>query len=119
MIYTLVEGHGEVEAIRNLLYRLWTDLNLPFENFFTPKRWPKIDTDKGLERGCKLARTFKDCSGLLILKDEDDICPIEIVPKKIEILKKQNLPFPVGYVLLYREYETLLLASIDSLKGKK
>ena len=119
MIYTLVEGHGEVEAIGNLLYRLWNDLKLPYEVFATPRRWPKINTDDGLRLGCQLARKFKNCSGLLILKDEDDDCPKEVVPNKIKILKELNLPFPTGYVLLYREYETLLLASLDSLKGKK
>ena len=119
MIYTLVEGHGEVEAIGNLLHRLRKHLELPYETIASPRRWPKIHTDKGLETVCNLIRNFGNCTGLLILKDEDDNCPVEVVPSKVRLLQSLNLPFPVGYVLLYREYETLLLASLDSLKGKK
>lgn len=119
MIYTLVEGHGEVEAIGNLLQRLWQYLELPHDIIAKPRRWPKIHTDEGLQIGCNLIRKSNNCTGLIILKDEDDKCPVEVIPRKVKILRELNLPFPVGYVLLYREYETLLLASLASLKGKK
>lgn len=118
MIYCLVEGHGEVAAIGNLLNRLWADLQLPLVPITEPRRWPNIHTDQGLARACEFARSRKDISGLLIIRDDEDHCPAEVAPQKSELIRSLNLNFPVGYHIMYREYETMFLAGISDIQGR-
>ena len=112
--YILVEGHGEVHAVENLVVRLTTETGnyLPWA---TPLRWKNLhqwvsNSGKGgLKRGANYIRSKKDVGALLILRDEDDACPKELAPQTAEKLRGLNLPFPVAYVLLHPEYEVLFL----------
>ncbi len=120
-LYVLVEGHGEVSAVQNLLTRISTD----FECFFpwsTPLYWPNLhqwETDKGgVRKGADFIRGKADVGGLLILRDEDDGCPRELAPKIAGFLQDMNLPFPVAYVLLHPEYEVLFLPCLERMAGE-
>ncbi|MEL7220309.1 MAG: DUF4276 family protein [Bacteroidota bacterium] len=120
MVYILVEGHGEVEAISNLINRLWQDLNLPFKPISSPPiRWKNIYRRQGLIKGCEYIRMKGNATGLLILHDSEDFCPKEVAPQKAQIIRDLNLPFPVSCVLMYREYEVLFLPCLDTMAGKK
>lgn len=119
--YVVVEGHGETDAIQNLLTRLWHDLGLPYNaHWATPIRWNSLHRQDKLRAACNLIRGKGDADMLLILRDADleDDCPKFRGPEAATWLKDENLPFPVAVTLFHQEYETLFLASLPSLIGK-
>ena len=117
--YILVEGHGEVEAVQNLIVRLGSDIG-GFHPWSAPRRWTNLHQWKspgrgGVFRGAEFIRTKQDAAALLILKDEDDDCPKTTAPAVATRLRELVLPFPVAYVLLRPEYEVLFLPCIDQM----
>ena len=115
----LVEGHGEVEAVGNLLVRLWQHLGLdPELRWREPLRWPGLATKLGVERACQFARD-EEPDLLLILRDsdEDGACPASDAPRAAAWIAAARLPFPTAVVLAYQEYETWFLPSIPSMAG--
>ena len=121
--YILVEGHGEVQAVENLVVRL-TSQSPYFLPWAKPLRWKNLDHWQmprgkgGLERGANYIRGKPDAGALLILRDEDDACPKETAPRDAERLRTLNLPFPVAYVLLHPEYEVLFLPCLSEMTGR-
>ena len=73
-VYVLVEGHGEVAAIGNLLSRLAQELGV-WVTWAPPIRWKNLHLEDGLRRGAAYIRTKPDAAGLLVVRDEDDACP--------------------------------------------
>lgn len=117
--YLLCEGHGEASgALNNLVVRLWQDLGLPHLPFQAASRVRGIHTRSSLERYCESVRARRDAGALLVLHDEDDGCPRELGPERASWIRALQLPFPTAIVLAHREYESLFLASLDSLKGE-
>ena len=120
MIYILVEGHGDTGAVSNLVNRLWNDLQLPYIPIHTPGiRWKNLHQRKGLERGVEYIRTKHDASGLLIVRDDEDNCPVDVVPTVTGILREFNAPFPIAYHIMYREFETLFLPCLRIFAGRE
>lgn len=115
--YILVEGHGEVGAVDNLVARLSRDLGSPL-TWAPASRWPKLHLRGGLERGAEIVRAKPDAGALLILRDEDDACPAQQGPILAAWLKALCLPFPAAVVLLHPEYEVLFLPCISRMAGK-
>lgn len=72
--HLVVEGHGEVEAARNLVIRLWADLGLPHVVWAPPKRGKALNTRAGILQACELLRSERECTFGLVLRDEDDGC---------------------------------------------
>jgi hypothetical protein len=115
--YILVEGHGEVGAVDNLISRLSEDLGL--RRVWAPaSRWPNLSQLHEIQRGCNVIRTKGNAEALLILRDEDDKCPKELAPSLAEAVRKLSLPFPTAIVLFHPEYEVLFLPCIDRMAGK-
>ncbi len=119
-LYVLVEGHGEVQAVQNLLTRMSRDLEC-FHPWSTPLRWQNLhqweSSRGGVRRGADFIRGKSDVGGLLILRDEDDGCPKELAPSIAGSLRGMDLPFPVAYVLLHPEYEVLFLPCLERMTG--
>jgi hypothetical protein len=59
--YLVVEGHGEQEAIRNLVTRLWIDLGLPPVVWAPPIRGTDVKTQAGVLKSCEILRSHADC----------------------------------------------------------
>jgi hypothetical protein len=116
--YIVVEGHGEVEAARNLVTRLWQDLGLPFVTWADPIRGIALHTAKGIAKACVAVRAKKDADRLLILRDEDDLCPKVTGPAAAKLALSQNLSFPTAVVLFHREFETLFLPCLHLMAGR-
>ena len=115
--YILVEGHGEIEAVHNLVVRLSHALGL-FLPWATPRRWLNLHQWEATRRGGVLAgaefiRSKPGAVALLILRDEDDGCPKDLAPEFANQLRALRLPFPVAYVLLHPEYEVLFLPCLE------
>jgi hypothetical protein len=115
--YILVEGHGELGAVDNLISRLSGDLGL--RRVWAPaSRWPNLSQLHEIQRGCNVIRTKGNAEALLILRDEDDKCPKELAPSLAEAVRKLSLSFPTAIVLFHPEYEVLFLPCIDQMAGK-
>lgn len=115
--YVLVEGHGELRAVDNLVSRLSADLGLPL-SWAPAIRWPNLHLQRGIEKGASYIRAKRDAQALLVLRDEDDECPRERGPLMAGWLRALNLPFPAGVVLLHPEYEVLFLPCLERMAGK-
>lgn len=116
-LHVLVEGHGEVDAIGNLLARVAQGLGvwLPWAK---PLRWTKLHLREGVERGANFVRSQPGVAGLLVVRDEDDDCPRETGPQVAAWLRELGLPFPSAVVLLKPEYEVLFLPCIAAMAGR-
>ncbi len=116
--YVVVEGQGEVTAVPNLLTRLWLDLGLPQMYWARPIRAKDLYTQAGFERTCEHVRGKKDAAALLVLRDDDDGCPKRTGPELAGWAQNLGLPFPTAVVLSFREYESIFLASLETIAGK-
>jgi len=103
-VHVLVEGHGEVQAVGNLLSRLSEGLGLQLI-WRSPRRWKNLHRESGLERAAEYVRWRSGVSsdGLLVLRDEDDACPRERGPEMAGWLRRLDLPIPAAVVLLHPE----------------
>jgi hypothetical protein len=116
--HLVVEGHGEVEAARNLVIRLWADLGLPHAVWATPKRGKALNTRAGVLHACELLRSERDCSFALLLRDQDDGCPAAAGPETSGWIASASLPFPVAVVLAHREFEAWFLPCVHLMAGR-
>lgn len=114
--YLLVEGHGELKAAGNLVCRLWKAQGV-FSAWADPLRWNNahqwVAAKGGVQGGAEFIRRKADAGALLILRDEDDLCPKETAPKFAGYLRGLGLPFPTAYVLFKPEYEVLFLPCLS------
>jgi hypothetical protein len=111
--YVLVEGHGETDAVQNLLARLVQEAALALPTLASPIRAPGIASVSGLVKFAELVRAKPDAAALLALRDHDDGCPKTDAPPLGARLRELRLPFPSAAVLAYREYESLFLPCIE------
>jgi len=124
-IISIVEGHGEVEALPLLLRRLAADI--------CPQHWVdapypiRVPRDKLLKAG-QLERYFQFAAakaahgGVLILVDAEDPengCPALLGPSIYERTSAVRNDTPTLVVIAKNEYEAWFLASAESLRGKR
>lgn len=123
-IASIVEGHGEVEALPALLYRLADRLELPTALRVDPpirvKSGSFLNNEEYFRRHVELAASKATAYGgaVLILLDCDDGCPAERGPKLLEqaVAVRSDAKFLVA--LAYREFETWFIAAAESLRGR-
>ena len=124
-IATIVEGHGECEAVPALIRRIALDVDPGFvPHVMPPHRIPvaKLRRQDELERAVKLAcMKLKRKGGIIILVDCDDGCPAQEGPELLARAKKvcpePNLPISV--ILAKKEFEAWFLAAAESLAGSR
>jgi hypothetical protein len=121
VVAPIVEGHGEVNAVRELitrigteLYEAWIDVAQPFRLDSTKMRKP----DELAKAVRFQAARVHGRGGVLVLRDGDDAdarCPVELA----RALRPQPglVTVPVEIVIAYHEYEAWFLAAADSLRG--
>ena len=115
--YVLVEGHGEVKAVGNLVLRLWATRET-VTPWTRPIRWKNLHQRAGVEKGANFVRAKGDADALLVLRDEDDLCPRDLGPQMAGWLRELDLPFPAAAVLLKPEYEVLFLPCLPLMAGR-
>ncbi len=120
-IQPIVEGDGEVGAVRVLLRRLVVaanayplDVNLPIRRQRT-----ELMREDGLRDAARMARRQRDCAAILIMFDSDDDCPKVIAPRMQAWAESEASPIPCFVVMATREYEAWFLATIESLRGAR
>ena len=122
-IATIVEGHGECEAVPILIRRIAQRLGKadPPE-IDRPIRIPKsrLLKETGIERAVDLAARLAGPDGrILVLVDADDDCPAEVGPALLSRAKQSRYDRRIGVVLAKREFEAWFLAALPSLAGHR
>ena len=121
----IVEGHGEVEAVRTLLTRIWVELlGGEYLDVIRPIRWPrsKLVQKEELGRAVQLAwaklqggPTPSDPKMILVLLDANSDAPCVLGPQLLEFAKEAHSDADVFCVLAKVEYETWFVAAAESL----
>jgi hypothetical protein len=118
-IQPIVEGHGEVNAVPELLRRLRNeahayqlDVNPPIR-----KKRSELVEEAQLRRAVLLARKQENCAAILVLFDSDDDCPKTLAPSVQGWAESAAGSVPCAVVMAHREYEAWFLAAIESLRG--
>ncbi len=119
-IQPIVEGHGDISAVPILLRRLQVVAGAYGIGIGTPVRRPSSDIrDKErFQRGISLALRQPDCGAVLVLFDAEDDCPATLGPRLLEWAREITGEAQCDVVLAYREFETWLLAGIESLRDR-
>lgn len=119
---TIVEGHGEVEAVPIVIRRIVGEHHpgLPVQ-VPSPLRLSrgKMAIPSELSRAVELmARKAGDGAPVLIFLDADDDCPAELGPRLLAVARTSRADREIGVVVAQREFEAWYLASVSSLRGR-
>lgn len=135
-VATIVEGHGEVIAIRKLLERIWSEIAggeyievlrpilRPRSKLLRPgpKGGPSVIDQDEVSRAVKLANLALSSGAnselpklVLILLDADSDCPGELAPRLKQAGEEEGSLFDLAVVLANVEYETWFVAAAPSL----
>jgi Domain of unknown function (DUF4276) len=117
-IATIVEGHGEVEALPVVIRRILAEAGR-FANVCRPIRQPRdrlLKTNE-LEKAIELATRRIDRKGaVIVVLDSDGEPPCHLGPQLLE-RAQGSASLPVKLVLAHCEWEAWYLAAAHSLSG--
>ena len=121
-IATIVEDHGEVDAVpillRRIAKRVTPRVGVQLPPPIRVKRNQVLRADE-LERAVELAARKTGQGGcILILLDADDDCPAEIAPEVLLRAIEARGDRDIRVVLAKMEYEAWFLAAADSIAGR-
>ena len=120
---SIVEGHGECEAVPILVRRIAQTLDATLAVSIHPVlRVPgsRLAKQGEIERTVELAARKNAGQGaILVLLDCDDGCPAKDAPELLKRARAARADLPVSVVLAKREYEAWFLAAAESLRGKR
>jgi len=122
----IVEGHGEVQAVRTLLQRIGVQLlggaHVEVLPPFRCRRSNMVQSGGELERAIRLASlklresaSDPGASLILVLLDADDDLPCRLGPELLRKAQPSGAPYDVSCVVANVEYETWFVASAESL----
>lgn len=120
-IACIVEGHGEVSAVPELIRRIGAEQNPPvYPTIEGPIRIPgsRLRQTAEFGRAVELASARAgQGGGILILFDAEDDCPAELGPELRGRITRDDIE--VGVVLAKFEYEAWFLAAAESIRGRR
>lgn len=122
-IASIVEGHGDTQAVPILLRRIYTELfDQAFVSVLPPIRVPKSKLIKppDLARAVSLAdlklrQSDAERRLILILFDADQDPACDLAPKLLTTLRAERPDVDVALVLAVPEFETWFIAAAESL----
>lgn len=119
VVASIVEGHGEVEAVPELLRRIARELlGLEIE-CLRPHRVPRPKIPRPLELGRAVrlqgARVGGGPGGVLVLLDADDDDPARL-RQEVQSIADDEAPGVAVVVVAVREFEAWFLAAAESLR---
>lgn len=120
---SIVEGHGEVQALPILLRRIANEVlaGAPVQ-VLQPIRIPKSTLVRPgeLERAVELGAAKSGPSKrLLILIDSDEDCPAELGPRLLDRARLARPDVRISVVLAKCEFESWFLAAAESISGQR
>ncbi len=124
-IAPIVEGHGDYQAVRTLLARIWVELlGGEYVDVIRPIRQPrsKLVKKDELQKAVNLAISKLGNPSLppapplvLVLIDADKELPCELGPKLLGFARESRPDADLSCVIANIEYETWFVASTESL----
>jgi hypothetical protein len=114
----IVEGHGEVEAVPELIRRIATDFDpnlAPIVGHPIRSSRSSIVRPEALERIIDLAARQADA--VVIVLDADDDCPADLGRELSNRARSSRPDVPISIVLAKREFEAWFLAAAQSLQA--
>lgn len=124
-IAPIVEGHGEVEALPALLYRIAGEVGCQADLRVNPpirvKAGSFLRKNEYLHKQVTLAaaKAAHMRGGVLVVLDCEDDCPAIVGPDLLRRVQAVRSDVDVLVALAYREYETWFLAAARSLRGQR
>jgi hypothetical protein len=123
VVASIVEGHGEVEAVPVLVRRI-AGVVAPGVAVVTPRpvrlKKGKLNRPGELERAVRLAaERVSRLGGVLVLFDADEDCPAQVAPTLHGRCVSARSDVPVSVVLAKREFEAWFVAAAESLAGQR
>ena len=117
-IIAIVEGRGEENAVPSLIRRiLWERLDkydIGIGKSIVAKG--KGGLKKRFERHIRYA-LVEGCSGILVLLDADEDCPVELASGLAARASALNAQVPIAIVCAKSEYETWFICSLSASEG--
>ena len=123
----IIEGQGEVIAFRNLINKVLAayeaTLYPTISDVWRIPRSAIVNPEKLVltaEKAIRQAETLQDMEGqnkarLIVLFDADDDCPADLGPRLRERLIARFPNNPISVNLANREYESWLIASLETI----
>lgn len=117
----IVEGHGEMPAVRTLIDRIGLELIGTYIEVTQPFRLDstKMRKPEELEKAVRFqAARIRGKGGVLVLRDGDDsdiTCPVALAESLAP--KPELVTVPVEIVIARHEYEARFLAAAESLRS--
>lgn len=120
-IVSIVEGHGEIEALPIVLRRVLAENNIFDRKIEKPIRSSRASLLKpgGIERAVELAARQVDEAGILIVLDSDGDPPCTLGPALLQRARSARRDRVIGLALAHREWESWYVAAIQSIAGKR
>ena len=120
-IVPIVEGHGEVQAVRTLIVRtaqaVSPDIHVNVAQPIRVKRHLVVKPEE-LEKRIRLAASKGGHDGrILVLLDADQDCPAELGPQLLSRAQQERNDRKIAVVLAKTEYEAWFVAAAPSLIG--
>src|ERR1019366_6379000 len=108
-IKPIVEGHGDVLAVPELLRRLQFEYGLGAHavQIARPIRWNRsyFNSEQQVRRAVPRAPAEPDCVGILVGIDVDDDCPNAFAPQVAAWARQESRGICCEVVMAHREYE--------------
>ena len=120
-IVPIVEGYGEVQAVPELVRRVLQH-HQAYEILVDHAiRQPRSQLAKEgtFKAVVAVARKQPDCSAILVVFDADEACPADLALQLLRWGTDQLGDFPLWVVIAKQEYEAWLIASIETLRGRR
>ena len=124
VVASIVEGHGEQQAVQRLLRRIATDAaplaQLRVNEPIRVKSGSFVNDSGYFSRYVNLAaaKARQEIAGhVLILLDSEDECPARFGPRLLVQAQAVAPDVNIIVALAYREYETWFMAAVESLRG--
>ena len=123
-IVPIVEGPGDVAAFPPLLVSILQQLHCRPDVMVAHGKASVVNAqnkqklEKDLEKFLRHALNKPDCGAIIVLVDADDDCPVTKFQQMTHRCRQAGLPVPVQVVYAHRMYESWLLASIETIRGR-
>lgn len=122
-IAPIVEGHGEIEALPALLYRIAIAIaggaSLRVNAPLRVKSGAFLNDDAYFKKQVALAsaKAAQEAGVVLIVLDSEDDCPAHLGPDLASRARQVRADIPIIVALAYREFETWFITAASSLQG--
>ncbi len=126
-IFPIVEGHGEVTAVPEIIRRISFEREYPIScSVLTPYRLPrgKITQfgdvlDNVIRFGEAKIRSADGIGGVLVIIDSDDDCPLSLYSRFVSFKNKRTFLVPVSFVSPKMEYEAWFISCAEHMRTHK